>query len=72
MRTYRFSATVNGKRRSATFSAPDGLESHWEIEAYMDNDRAAYFEFYEGATEADFDAEREDAKAERWGWAVIE
>ena len=83
-RTYRYSATVNDTRRSVIFSAdPEewGHESYPDdpaefnlstAELYVDNEFDTYSAFYKGATDADYDAERENAVLEVYGWTIVE
>lgn len=84
LRTYRYSADVNGKRRSVVFVAdPEG----WGHESYpndpaelnlgtaeliVDNEQATYQEFYADATYDDYNAERESAVLEVFGWTIVE
>lgn len=65
--------TVNGVRRTATVIVPDEEETITaaDVELYVMNTHAAYLKFYEGATDADYDAPIEDAKFERYGWAEV-
>lgn len=65
-RMYRYSATVNGRRRSVILWAdleelgrPEGEQLTLEdTDLIVMNDHTLYSRFYTGATGADFDAER--------------
>lgn len=80
---YRYSADVNGKRRKVVFyvdpeewGADPG--EHIDIsdaELFIDNDEPTYRRFYQGATDADYDADRTARKLElmpRSAWRTID
>lgn len=83
-RHYRYSATVNGKRRTVEFWAtPEdwGHESYPDdpaelnlatAELIVDNEYPTYIKFYADATDADYDAERQNAVLEVHGWKIVE
>lgn len=69
---YRYSATVNGKRRQVVVFAPKDTSAA-EIEAtFVDNNEKNYNLFYRGATQEDFAAEREDVTVEIYGWSEVD
>lgn len=70
--TYRYSATVNGKRRSVIVTGLRGLEAADVITELIDNDEKNYERFYRGATPQDYDAEREDELVEAYDWHEVE
>jgi hypothetical protein len=53
---YRFSADVNGVRRSCTVRLYKGQTSPEDAELVMENDEPAYTTFYNGASPADYEA----------------
>lgn len=66
MATFKYSATVNGNRRSVILSAPSTTGAD-EIETIVDNDARLYDIFYRGATDAEKDPDaREDVLVERF------
>lgn len=69
---YRYSATVNGKRRDVVVYAPKGTGSGAIESEFIDNIEANYKRFYRGATPEDFEAEREDVKVEIYGWHEVD
>jgi hypothetical protein len=83
-RHYRYSADVNGQRRTVEFWAnPEdwGHESYPEdpaelnlasAELLIDNEFATYKAFYVDATYDDYNADREHARLEVNGWTIVE
>lgn len=69
---YRYSADVNGKRRSVEFYGRDGLTSGEIIATYVDNNNGNYNHFYRDATQEDLDAERENDLVETYGWSEVD
>lgn len=71
-RTYRYEATVNGKRRYVIFVAPRGLTLDVIEHEWIDNHDDTYKRFYRGAKPEDFEAEREDSVAYVMDWSEVE
>lgn len=70
-RIYRYSATVNGTRRTIMFSGP--VELTFDDACLMvDNTEALYVKFYADATAADYDADHEEATVEVFAWSEVE
>lgn len=69
--TYRYTATVNGRRRSLIITGPRGLSAGEVIAELIDNDPKNYARFYRGATDKDYDADREDELVEVYDWSEI-
>lgn len=70
-RIYRYSATINGTRRSIMFSAPIGTTFD-DACLMVDNIEALYVKFYGDATAEDYDADHEDATVEVFAWGEVE
>ena len=68
---YRYSATVNGRRRVVVFRAPVGLTSD-DVIALVDNTEEVYNRFYVNASQEDYDADREDDFVEVFGWSEVD
>ena len=69
--TYRYTATVNGRRRTLIVTGPRGLSADQVINELIDNDEKNYSRFYRGATEEDCDADREDELVEVYDWSEL-
>lgn len=69
--TYRYTATVNGRRRSVVVDGPRGLDAGQVISELIDNTEINYRRFYRGATQADYEAEREDELVEVYDWSEV-
>ena len=69
--TYRYTATVNGRRRTHIVTGPRGLSADQVIAELIDNDEKNYSRFYRGATEEDYDADREDELVEVYDWSEL-
>lgn len=67
MNIYRYTAMVNGTNRSVTFAANpedwghdlDGEINLADAELIVDNEYDTYQDFYVGASDEDYDADRE-------------
>lgn len=70
--TYRYTATVNGLRRSVIVTGPRGLDAGEVITELIDNNEKNYKRFYRGAIEADYEAEREWERVEVYDWSDVE
>jgi len=69
--TYRYTATVNGRRRWVIVTGPRGLDASQVIAELIDNDPTNYSRFYRGATAKDYDADREDELVEVFDWSEL-
>ena len=69
--TYRYTATVNGKRRMVIVTGARGLDASEVIALLVDNHETNYKRFYRGATEKDYEAEREDELVEVMDWSEV-
>lgn len=69
--TYRYTATVNGRRRMVLVTGPRGLDAGQVIAELIDNDEKNYARFYRGATEKDYDAVRENELVEVYDWSEL-
>ena len=70
--TYRYTATVNGRRRMVVVTGKRGLSGDEVITELIDNDEKNYARFYRGATDKDYDAERTDERVEAYDWHELE
>jgi len=69
--TYRYTATVNGRRRSVIVTGRRGLDAGQVIAELIENDAKNYARFYRGATDKDYDADREDELVEVYDWSEL-